>query len=297
MTSKDTWSRFMDTFVTEGYLAKLSGSAAKVYFVLLQHSDYHFKDVHPGTKRLCKLTGLKSTAVRDAVKELVSHGIIEKVNRSSSVNGTLSNMYSFKKVDIGGIGNPIGGYREDDRGGYRESDIGGIGNPTPNYKALTKEITTTSPPLKRETVIREYETEVPDLEKAVVAILKNLNVDETAWPLAQGISINRIKEWEKKATKPHVEDQGSYFAQLMRKQDEWKPKKDKDADFTCFCDRFKRSFSHVKSKVTGKTYPIINRTKSSPHIAVAVATGNEESYSETFSDEDEFVGMFTGWNE
>ena len=75
--SKD-FSKFPQTIVRSGLLAKLSNPAIRVYLVLLTYANYHTGLSFPLVKTITGLTGINKNLVYRALKELVASGLIEK---------------------------------------------------------------------------------------------------------------------------------------------------------------------------------------------------------------------------
>lgn len=254
---KASWSKLMNAIIDEGHLAKMKGASPKVYMALLRHSDFDLKDVYPGIEKLCKLTGVKSrTSIKDALKNLSEIGLIHITKRSHDSKGCLTNLYSFEKFS------PLEEGQKSDQGegqksgqGYsRLSGPAAGGNPAPNNTEITIPNTTTNNRrLKKRIIQEEYETEVPNLDDVVVAILKNLNIKESSWSIAKDVPPSRIQALEKLAK--NKKNPPGFFIRAL--EDGWQiPGFDKEA-FEIQCDFIRTTFSYLKSKKTGKFYEII----------------------------------------
>jgi len=284
--SNHTWSKLMNAVIDDGHLANMRGVAPKVYMALLRHSNFNLKDVHPGIDRLCELTGVKSrSSIKEALKNLADLKLISITHRSNNSRGKLTNLYSFTKF------NTLGDGRESDRGEgsesgpgeRRENSQGKGGKMAPNKTELTKPTTTT--PLKRTTIVHEYESQNFELEDAVVAILKNLKIDRSFWPTLNGMETNRVQALASLASKKAKKNPGGWFRRAV--EGDWSIPGFDQSVFEIECDLIRKTSRFLKSKRTGKEYEI-DISKTGPKIVI-----DTDDRGAVVLDTDEALAKFT----
>ena len=260
----------------------MPAGAYKLLSVLVRHRNYKSKITKASYDDMRAWSGLSKDGLGTAKKYLEVRELIYKTKTRSE--------WIVDELDLllGDTNTP------DSRGDLPlnagANDSGNQGSSYTISKDTNKQQQKGAPKVVKKTIIEEYETHT--LEDAVVAILQRLGIDENSWHLAKGVEIDRIKTWQKKATKPNVENPAAYFVRLMENPD-WKTHKDKTAQFAEFCERFKASFSHIRTKGTGNIYEIDRTLSIGPKIVFYAE--NRERY-ETVDNEDELVSQFTGYN-
>lgn len=101
----------------------------------------------------------------------------------------------------------------------------------------------------------EIESQALDLDSAVVAILKNLGVDQSFWPKLHGMSSERVRALSELAKKKSGANPAGWFRKAV--EGSWDvPGVDKKA-FEMQCDLIRRTATHLKSKRTGQKYEIL----------------------------------------
>lgn len=93
--AETTWFHVFKDMIDSGDMAKIDGSAIKVYLVIKSHTNFATGRAFPGIDTICKDTGLSESQVMRCIKMLEQHGYIEKTKTGRR------NLYTLKeKVSI-----------------------------------------------------------------------------------------------------------------------------------------------------------------------------------------------------
>jgi len=244
---------------------KFVGAPMSVYIALRRRSDANGKKVFPSYETIAEDTGYSMRHVKRAIAYLEEIGLII-IEKKMGKRGFERNIYHFI------------GLSNSDTHVTSNSDthVPGVVTPMspgwchgshPNNTNInnTKDNNNIAPPIKRETIVREYETQQVNLDDVVVAILKNLKVDQSFWPSLNGMETNRVQALSELAKKKATKNPGGWFRKAV--EGAWEiPGVDKRA-FEMQCDLIRKTRTHLLSKVSGKEYEI-DRFKTGAKIVI-----------------------------
>lgn len=247
---KFPFGKLAHAYVREGYLKNGGATAFAVYAIHISVAPGSWEEYKLSYARMVELSGLGKSTIRRACSWLIENNILESENRINSKTGQKANEWKLLPPARWGTG----GVPASEHGGCPEESMGDApyGTPLP-YVSRILNTTTNAPPLKRKTIIEEYETHT--LNDIVVAILKNLKVDESFWPTLNGMEPTRIEALAELAKKKASENPGGWFRRAV--EGSWDIPGHSKKVFEMQCDMIRNTWTHLKSKQTGDYYEIL----------------------------------------
>jgi len=260
MADCNGWSKLMHWITNNGAVGDMTGAAAKVYIAMLAHTDSTFKEIWPSRSRIQNLTKLKRNAVDRAIANLVDLGVIEKLVCKDEKKGYVANRYKITHT-------PTFSNEPTLRSNLNPGYVQGSTHPTfsDGDQTRIREQDKQQQQIKRETtIVREYETETPDIDSVVVAIFKRLKLDKAVWAEMGAFSADRMQALE--CIAKTKKSPSGYFVKALREG--WSIPTVDDKAFEMECDMIRASFTHLKSKKTGEIYQIL-KYKPGPKLMIS----------------------------
>ncbi len=251
----------VDNAIIDNYLIVLKGATLSVYLYLRRCSDIDGKKVWPTNETIAKATGYSTKQVSRATKQLEAMNLIHIERTYNKQTGHKKNYFHFLTPGDMDVPRPT----DTDVPRQETPTSSGTGHGCPNNNTKRTRPSNNTQTLKKETIVREYETEAPNLEDAVVAILKNLKVDKSFWPSVSGRGVNRVQALAELAKKKATKNPGGWFRKAV--DGGWDiPGHDKRA-FEMQCDLVRKTSDILVSKHSGIEYEIL-KYKTGPQIVI-----------------------------